>query len=329
LGIKSRLSLIALTILVSMFGVSFISHANTIRWYISPSDPYIQDWSATAGITVDNNWDNFISVSGYRGDDLTTGTGVDPQTILADGESTPLNVIANQSNPNTLTSGGVAEFDGIPNPTIALKGSGTADAPHLVIRLNRESCPETKFISISYRIRDLDSTSNNAIQPVALHYRVGTTGNYINLPAAFVADATDPNSATKVTDVVGNLPHIAPGINEIYLRIMTSNAVGNDEWVGIDDINIGCFAPTAAAVTISGRVVTPQGSGIPRAVVTMTDGFGNVISAKTNSFGYYKFNNISAGESYVVNVSTKNYQFEQQVVRVLDAMSDFDLYALE
>lgn len=328
-SIKSRLGLIALTVFVSMFGISFISHANTIRWYISGSDPYIQDWSATAGIAADDNWDNFISITGHRGDDLTTGTGVDPQTILTDGESTPLDVIANQSNPNTLTTGGVAEFDGIANPTIALKGSVTADAPHLIIRLNRESCPETKFITVTYRVRDLDSTANNAVQAVALHYRVGTTGNYTNLPGAFVPDATNPNTATTVTDVVGNLPHIPAGINEIYLRIMTSNAAGTDEWVGIDDINVGCFAPTAAAVPVSGKVLTTKGTGIARALITMTDDRGNTFTTRTNTFGFYKFENVAAGQSYVFSITSKNYNFEQQIVPVLETVSELNFYALE
>jgi hypothetical protein len=49
-------------------------------------------------------------VIGYRGDDLTTVTGADPQTITADGSGTPVNVIANQTSSNTLATGGVEEF---------------------------------------------------------------------------------------------------------------------------------------------------------------------------------------------------------------------------
>lgn len=300
------------------------SSANNISWFLSPSDPFNQDWSVTSSITVDDNWDNVMSILGYRGDDLTTGVGVDPQTILADGAGTPVDVIANQSNPNTLTTGGVAEFDGIANPTIALKGSGTADAPHLVIRLNTEACPSTKFITINYKVRDLDSTANNAVQQVALQYRVGDTGNYTNLSSAFVADATDPNAATRVTSVVGNLPHI-PVNSLVFLRILTANAAGNDEWVGIDDINIGCFTPTTAGVPVSGRVSVGKNSGAARSTVIMTDDFGGRWTARTNSFGYFRFESIPVGRTYTVSVFSKGAEFEPRLVTVDSEIQNLEL----
>ena len=41
-----------------------------------------------------------------------------------------VDVNVNQTNPNTNTTGGVAEFE-IANAVVALQGSGTADAPNL------------------------------------------------------------------------------------------------------------------------------------------------------------------------------------------------------
>ncbi|MBS1797765.1 MAG: carboxypeptidase regulatory-like domain-containing protein [Acidobacteria bacterium] len=296
--------------------------ANNIRWYISPSDPYIQTWSDTTAITVDDDWSNFIAINGYRGDDLTTGVGVDPQTVLADGESTPLMVIANQANPNNLAAAGVAEFDGLANPTVALKGSATADAPHLLIQLNKESCPDTKFITVSYNVRDLDSTRTDALQQVALQFRVGTTGNFTNVPGAFVYDATEGSRATRVTPVFGTLPHIPVSDNIIYLRILTTNAAGGiNEWVGIDDITIGCYAPTASNVTVSGRV-----TGGGRATVLMTDQEGNSRSVKTNSFGLYRFDDVPAGQTYTLNAYSKGSQYDPKVVTVADSVTDLDFY---
>ncbi len=326
---KYRLGFFTMAALLTFIGVSAIVEANNIRWYISPSDPYIQNWSNTTAINIDDDWSNFIAINGYRGDDLTTGIGVDPQTVLADGEGTPLDAIANQSNPNSLATGGVAEFDGIANPTIALKGSGTADAPHLLIQLNRKSCPDAKFISVGYKVRDLDSSANNAVQQVALHYRVGSTGNYTNVAGAFVADATEPNAATKVSNVIGMLPHIPAGINEIYLRIMTANAAGNDEWVGIDDISIGCFTVTSASAEVSGRVLTGKSVGVRRASVMMTDQDGITQTVRSNTFGYYRFENVATGQFYTVTVNAKGLQFTPQIVAVDDATIGLDFYAIE
>lgn len=323
-------------IIVSSFAVlailtgfaSYSSYAavifNTSFWYISSSDPYLQNWSDTVSISTDDNWNNFIAITGHRGDGLTSAEGTDALTVLADGETTPLDVIANQSNPNTLIQGGVAEFDGIANPTVALKGDSTADAPHLIIRLNNESCPDTKFISVSYRVRDLDSTSNNAQQQVALQYRVGDTGDYSNVPSVFIPDATEPNAATKETVVFATLPHLVLNQDRTYLRILTTNAVGNDEWVGIDDISVGCFVSTAARANVSGRINGSTGRSRGTTLVSMTDQAGETRTVRTNQFGNYHFDDVAIGGMYIFQVHSKQGSYTPQVIIVSADVQDLD-----
>lgn len=205
--------------------------------------PLVQNWTNTALIAADNDWSMVPGIVGYRGDDLTTAVGANPQTILADGATTPQNVIANQTNPNTLISGGIAEFQ-IADPTVALQGSGTADAPHLVLSLNTTN---QNAVKVSYNLRDVDGSADNAVQPVALQYRVGAAGNYTNLPAGFVSDATTgPNLATLVTPVNVTLPNECNNQSLVQLRIITTNAAGNDEWVGVDDLSITGTSGTGA-----------------------------------------------------------------------------------
>src|ERR1051325_8140056 len=98
--------------------------------------PFAQDWSNAGLITAANDWSGVPGIVGYRGDDITTAVGTDPRTLLVDGTGTPVNVMANQANPNTNTTGGIAEFDTLANPTVALQGSGTADAPFLLVSLH-------------------------------------------------------------------------------------------------------------------------------------------------------------------------------------------------
>ncbi|HEV7782617.1 MAG TPA: T9SS type A sorting domain-containing protein [Chitinophagaceae bacterium] len=219
------------------------------------SIPFSQNWSTTGQITTDDSWAGVPSIIGYRGDDLTTVTATDPQTIVADGAGTPVDVIANQSNPNTQATGGVAEFDGIANPVVALQGSGTGDAPHIVINLNTTSF---QAVSITYDLRDIDGSIDNAVQPVALQYRVGNIGSYINIPAGFVADATTgPSLATLVTPVSVILPPAADNQPLVQVRIITTNAIGNDEWFGIDNMSI-----TASVLPVSfGTVRASQQTG--------------------------------------------------------------------
>src|SRR5262245_38857430 len=93
-----------------------------------------QNWSGNQ-ITTNDDWSQVPSITGYLGDiDAGSPTGVNP-TTLTGAALGAVDVIADQAAPNTNISGGVAEFDGIANPTVALQGSGTADAPALVIYL--------------------------------------------------------------------------------------------------------------------------------------------------------------------------------------------------
>lgn len=239
----------------SFVGLPLLSvHADST----AQSIPFTQNWSNTSLITTNDDWSGVPGVIGYRGDDLTTSTGTDPQTILADGSATPVDVNANQTNPNTFTTGGVSEFE-ITDPVVALQGSGTADAPHIVIHLNTTG---QSGISVSYNLRDIDGSSDNSVQPVALQYRVGGSGSYTNIASAFVADATTgPNEATLVTPVNVTLPAACDNQSLVELRIMTNNAVGNDEWVGIDDIliSVGGTVPLSGTGSANPNLV-PAGT---------------------------------------------------------------------
>lgn len=74
---------------------------------------------------------------------------------------------------------------------------------------------------------------------------------------------------------------------------------------------IGVDAPTAAEVTVGGRVTQRNGRGIFRARVTMIDSQGVSRTAHTNPFGFYRFEDVAAGEDYIFTVSHLRYQFAQ------------------
>src|SRR5262249_48217357 len=99
---------------------------------------FSQDWTNAAQITTDNTWTGVLSLIGYRGSGLVAGTGVDPQTVVADGSATPVNVKANATPAYMLdpTATGLAEFDNLKNPTIGVRANTPADAPNLVLTLN-------------------------------------------------------------------------------------------------------------------------------------------------------------------------------------------------
>src|SRR4051794_17510755 len=102
--------------------------------------PYSQPWDNSALITANDDWSGVDGVQGYRGDGLSSSTSTDPQTVTADGSATPTQVFANGAVTNT--SGGLLDVDG---DTVAMQGSGTADAPHLVFHLDLTGKSGTQF----------------------------------------------------------------------------------------------------------------------------------------------------------------------------------------
>lgn len=214
------------------------------------------DWSDTSLITTANDWSVVPGVMGYLGEKLgSKPEGVNPQNILVDGTNTTITLIPNQTDPNTLGGAGVVEFE-ISDPTIGLSGSNAPHAPFLLISLSTLGRTD---ITIAYDVRDLESTKQDAVQQVALHYRVGNTGNFTNLPAGYIPDATEPNAATKVTHVAVTLPAAADHQELVQIRIMTANAVGRDEWVGIDNIAIDGTAMADDAPYVT-SVTPPDGA---------------------------------------------------------------------
>ena len=111
-------------------------------------------------------------------------------------------------------------------------------------------------VSFAFNAKDLDASADDAVQQVAVQYRVGAAGAFTNIPAGYIADATTAGSATP-----GNarrtspLPAAVEDQASVFVRVITTNAVGSDELVGIDDISItadgrhvrpGCDQPRSA-----------------------------------------------------------------------------------
>jgi uncharacterized protein len=207
----------------------------------------VQDWSNTGLIGTSDNWDSVPSIVGYRGDGLTGTTGTDPRTIS--GTSTVIDVNANQTSPNSFATGGVTEFE-LANPTIALAGSGTARAPYLAIYLDATG---RKDVTLSFTARDLETGADNAAQQVAVQYRIGDSGPWIDLPAGYIADATVGGAAGPNIPVTVTLPAAANGQGQVQVRIITTDAAGNDEWVGIDDILV-TSQPAVVVPTFPGQL---------------------------------------------------------------------------
>lgn len=87
------------------------------------------------------------------------------------------------------------------------------------------------------------------------------------------------------------------------------------------------LGPTAANVSISGRVLTEDGTGVRNALVQITDMQGNTRSAKTGSFGVYRFDDLQSGETYVISVVSRRFSFAPRTITVNSDLNDVDLIA--
>lgn len=76
------------------------------------------------------------------------------------------------------------------------------------------------------------------------------------------------------------------------------------------------LAPTAASVTLSGRVRDAAGRGLPGAMVILSDLEGNVAGAITSAFGNFRFEGVPAGGFYILSVSAKGTSFKEPVIAV-------------
>jgi hypothetical protein len=207
---------------------------STVRFSLA-SGNFFQDWSNTgallnsstpaagqAGSTV---WDLIASIVGYSGAGLA-GVNTDPQTVVAD--SAAVSLTANSSAAGT--AGGVHE---IANDTIAFQGSGSANAPSLVIYLDATGREDVTF---SCDLKELDGSTVN--QQVAVQYRVGGTGNFINLPSAFVSASVFNPAGNQTAHIEVILPPDANNAADLEIRIITTDVTGSDAMIGIDNISV-------------------------------------------------------------------------------------------
>ncbi len=111
----------------------------------------------------------------------------------------------------------------------------------------------------------------------------------------------------------------SPG--ELSVGALTSDVSG---------VDFTAFAPTAASVSVSGRVLTADGQGIGKARVSLADTDGNTRTILTNPFGYYRFDGVEVGAAYVISVEAKRHVFANptRTLNVVDELTDVNFIAL-
>ncbi len=123
------------------------------------------------------------------------------------------------------------------------------------------------------------------------------------------------NSGTTVGTSIPNTATVTSGTTEVNLLNNTSTAT------------VMILAPTAASVSIGGRVLSPVGRGVSRARVLLTDSTGQTRSVMTNPFGYYRFSDVEVGGTYIFEVRDKRYTFTPQTLSLNEGVTNFNFRA--
>jgi hypothetical protein len=165
--------------------------------------------------------------------------------------------------------------------------------------------------------------------------KVGTTGGVIN---PLLAALSNNGGTTPTRALLAGSPALDSGVNSLatepfdqrgagFLRIRDGN---NDSTATVD---IGAYeaqtaptTPTAATVSVGGRIMTTSGKGIGNVAVTMTDSAGNVRTTVSAESGSYRFDEVEVGETYILSVRGKRYTFNQssQVMNINEETSDIN-----
>lgn len=82
-------------------------------------------------------------------------------------------------------------------------------------------------------------------------------------------------------------------------------------------------------VSLSGRVLTPDGRGLVNATVVATDSNGDRRLATTGPFGYYSFPYVQLAGTYTFTIQSKRYRFAPRVAQIFDLLTNFDFVGLQ
>ncbi len=163
-------------------------------------------------------------------------------------------------------------------------------------------------------------------------FRAGTSSSAIfsNNPNNNIDSDNNGTIGTGTDSAFIISPNFAAAANDYGLQ---GNTIVDNESAATQNptLDFGLFfAPTAASVSVGGRVLSGEGKSISRVIITLTSNDGTSRQTTTNSFGYYIFSEVETGETYIISVRHKKYNFSpsSQIISLTDFVENIDFTAL-
>ena len=135
-----------------------------------------------------------------------------------------------------------------------------------------------------------------------------------------MAGGSAPSNLSITADPTG----MAVGQYTGRVTITSAGSVNSPQTVQV------AFSVTAPVlVTVSGRVLTSDSRGLRNTTVSITDSNGVVRTATTSSFGFFSFENVAAGQTYTIRISSRLFRFAPRSVQVDSNLTLADFVGLE
>lgn len=148
------------------------------------------------------------------------------------------------------------------------------------------------------------------------------TGGPYDLTHNVIATGGGSNSTGGVFSISGTVGQPAAGVASTSVPPLQYDLHGGFWFQNL--------APTSAGVSITGRVTTAAGNGIRGVRLVLTSPDGTRRLATTTTFGYYAFDGVPAGNTYVLEISARRYTFAEpsRVISLKDHLTGVDFTAL-
>jgi hypothetical protein len=146
--------------------------------------------------------------------------------------------------------------------------------------------------------------------------------------SASIVDLIGYGATANCHEGTANAP--APSTTTADVRVSVDTDQNSTDFMAATPNPHNSLSSTAAEVSLSGRVLTANGQGIRNATVTLLGGdLNEPVTVRTGTFGYYQFDGLHAGMTYIVTVTTKRFVIgdPSRAVTALDNLADVDFIA--
>ncbi|HKP71007.1 MAG TPA: carboxypeptidase-like regulatory domain-containing protein [Pyrinomonadaceae bacterium] len=213
---------------------------------------------------------------------------------------------------------------------------GNADTSQSMSTVNNLNATLVGAVTISATVLQSNTSCNCGVSPACSGGSTITSLAVIvaGLPVSITITGS-PNQIVPLPLGVGSLilnEQIATGTNDItvnalHVLLTPVGLASTDLVIASSHSDIQCsLSPTAGRATLAGRVTGGSGTPVAHAEITATSQDGTVWRTMTTSFGSYTMD-LPVGESYLVVVRHKRYEFEPRTLTFSDNVADFDFVA--